>query len=839
MRSTPVWIAASPFVVAALFAGCSAVSSTTVCEGDGCEDTSERAPDVSRPERDARVEDAESSDGREDDGADDGGDDGGGVDAEDSGAGDIEAAEDLVEVPDGCVPFTEICNGADDDCDGRVDEPASESCADACCDPALQCVSGTCELIPCDGMRCGDGSVCCEGDTVCWRDACIEPDTVCDFASDCPDGEFCEPGLGRCVPSEGLRECTFVPPPGEFTPVVGCRWTSDGLPVPNHRDVVGTPIVLNLTDDNGDGLTNREDIPDIAFLTYDFSVECCNALATLRIVSGECQPDGTMRTLASLSDVPLTNDSGLAAGDLNADGVPEVVAVMRGTSTGNRPQGTVAFQRTTPDGSTWSVLWRNDTYPTWNVHTRGGALISLANIDATGAPEVIVGNVVLNGNDGTLRWDGVVTGGTSAGRGNNAFLGPAGTVADIDLDGVQEVIAGNTVYSADGSPRWTFGYTTQNSACGGNLPCDGFNAVANFDDDAFAEIVSIRRGQAFIWQHTGEPLWRANIPVDDCADNESGPPTVADFDGDGRAEIGTASADFYVVLDPNTCDTDAWAAAGCQARNVLWQVPNQDCSSRATGSSVFDFDGDGRAEVVYADERTFRIFDGPTGAILFSDDNHRSHTRIEMPVVADVDNDGNAEILVPANRANGGTTPGLVVWEDAADNWVRTRRVWNQHGYSITNITEDGVVPTVPTPNWVDPRLNNFRQNVQPDNLFAAPDLQLDELDVAIEGGKCPFEVGLQVQVTVRNGGALSVAPGVPVRLDVIKDSIVQRTIDFRTNTRLFPGTSEVFFYAPPIGDLALTPPISVVVRIDPDNAYSECVEDNNGARVDDVDCGR
>ena len=38
-----------------------------------------------------------------------------------------------------------------------------------------------------------------------------------------------------------------------------------------------------------------------------------------------------------------------------------------------------------------------------------------------------------------------------------------------------------------------------------------------------------------------------DIPIDDCSRNEGGPPTVADFDGDGEPEIGAAGADFYAA----------------------------------------------------------------------------------------------------------------------------------------------------------------------------------------------------------------------------------------------------------------------------------------------------
>ena len=86
---------------------------------------------------------------------------------------------------------------------------------------------------------------------------------------------------------------------------------------------------------------------------------------------------------------------------------------------------------------------------------------------------------------------------------------------------------------------------------------------------------------------------------------------------------------------------------------------------------------------------------------------------MEMPIVVDVDNDGKSEVVVPepnTDRSFG----GIEIWEDVDNNWVRTRRIWNQHAYHVTNITEDGQVPRNEEPNWLNSRLNNFRQNVQP-----------------------------------------------------------------------------------------------------------------------------
>ena len=84
----------------------------------------------------------------------------------------------------------------------------------------------------------------------------------------------------------------------------------------------------------------------------------------------------------------------------------------------------------------------------------------------------------------------------------------------------------------------------------------------------------------------------------------------------------------------------------CVCLHNGWKRDSDDDSSRATSSSVFDFNGDGAAEVLYNDECEFRVYEGQSGEVLFAAMS-RSRTGIENPVVADVDNDGNAEV-VPA-----------------------------------------------------------------------------------------------------------------------------------------------------------------------------------------------
>jgi len=712
---------------------------------------------------------------------------------------------------------------------------------------------------------------------------------------------------------------------GAFAPTIGCRWTppppsigasAEETEIAGMSEVVMTPAVANLTDDNGDGVTDVLDTPDIVFVSFNYAANgCCTRRGVVRIVSGDCRSDGTMRTHATLkglsSDDWIGNSTGIAIGNLHPDDmigerVPEIVATFKNG-------GAIAWRRTADDGSAWEVMWQNDSLPS-NRHTHGGAQPSIADLNADGRPEVIIGNVVLDGltgkgpgdadlPSGALAWDGrdleATMPGSNLGIGNNAFLGPVSTVADLDRDGLQEVIAGNTVYNYDGSERWTYPYTTTNSSCGGSLDCDGYDAVGNFDGDDDGEVVIVRLGELFVLNHDGSPVPGIPVPiripgapadvaeptyspsaylpsaplydedgdllpperilcggalhlpaydaagnpimsegsqvvVDTAGANESGPPTVADFDGDGFAEVGTASSTAYVVFDFQ-CTGDP-LPADCEREWVRWMVENDDCSSRVTGSSVFDFEGDGSAEVVYADETSFRIFSGIDGTILYEDTTHSSNTRLEMPIVVDVDNDGKSEIVVPEPNKDP-NLGGIEIWEDSDNNWVRTRRIWNQHAYSVTNVTEDGQIPRVPDPNWMHSRLNNFRQNVQPGGLFDAPDFVVREI-FRLACDRSQFSVA----VVVGNDGSLSVPPGILTHVVVTTDDA--RTFDLGTvATRdwLLPGQSEQLEV---VFDVPAGPQVSAIVvsaTVDDDGMggqqYNECNDDNNVATSNPINC--
>lgn len=635
-------------------------------------------------------------------------------------------------------------------------------------------------------------------------------------------------------PDGGVPTCTFTPP-GSFDPEVECRWdqpaAGDGHAT--FDDVTMTPAVMNLTDDDGDNAVTLADIPDIVFVSYDDQTDRLNVGGVLRVMSGGCGADGLLHQHFVVGPAQIQADTGVAGvyfdpsggvalGDIDADGSADIVASLQGG-------GTIALGR---DGH---VLWMNRTAPSGG-DTLPAPQPALADLDGDGHPEVIQGRVILNGEDGT------VAGAGTGDLGVNGFLGPVASTGDLDLDGLPEVLAGGTAYGPLAMIRWAFTFPVPASTtlCQ-QVPCDGFTATGNFDADDQGEVVIVRGGTIYLLNHDGTELMvggapaRIDIPKDDCARNEGGPPTVADFDGDGRAEIGVAAADFYVVADLDCLGTPT--PAGCSDPGIKWKVANFDCSSRVTGSSVFDFDGDGKAEVVYADERNFRIFDGTTGMVRESIANN-SRTRLEMPIVVDVDNDGNAEVLFVENStAASGGRQGLRVIGDATDSWAATRRVWNQHAYHVTNISELGVIPAHEPANWrtdspntVSGKMNNFRQNLPDFDALAAPDLTVALTLVP---------TGCVLEAHVCNAGDVVVGAGVPVAFydNTTMTAIACDGGAVTTPAPLVPGACV------DVGCVWTAAPTTIDVRACVDNGdyacggaggqNNECHEDNNRADRD------
>jgi hypothetical protein len=418
-------------------------------------------------------------------------------------------------------------------------------------------------------------------------------------------------------------------------------------------------------------------------------------------------------------------------GQVNEDDIPDVVfASFQGSAYSSA--GTVTAIRGSDGTTLWSVLAPG------GASTFSSSGIAIGDLEGDGQVEVCVSGtqnavVCLNGIDGSLKWaagtetstygcpamadldgDGiseVIFGRTILdNNGNILAIGTGGKggphsqsfAVDWDGDGVLEVIAGNTIYRADGSILWS-----------DNLP-DAAPAVGDFNMDGLPDLVRAGSGQVMVTLNDGSLLWSVSTQ----GGGNAGPPTVADFDGDGLPEVGVADLSRYTVYD-----TDG---------TVLWSNPTSDASSSKTGSSVFDFEGDGAAEVVYADELDLWIYDGATGAIKMRHDGHASGTLLEYPLIADVDNDGSTEIVLASNDYAKPGWRGITVIGDADDSWAPARPVWNQYAYHITNVNNDGTIPVQQTANWLS--WNSFRAGgTELGPAHWLPDLSTDPPEICEE----------------------------------------------------------------------------------------------------------
>jgi hypothetical protein len=297
----------------------------------------------------------------------------------------------------------------------------------------------------------------------------------------------------------------------------------------------------------------------------------------------------------------------------------------------------------------------------------------------------------------------------------------------------------------------------------------------------------------------------------------------------------------------------------CVCLHNGWTRRTEDDSSQVTGSSVFDFNGDGGAEVVYNDECYFRVYNGLDGAVLFREPSE-SRTRTENPVIADVDNDGNAEIVFATSTESAFCSdaslrprfnPGLEVWGDASDLWVSARRIWNQHAYHVTNVLESGGIPLREPESWVEyggREYNTYRS--QPRSFGIAPNLEVVRIQLSSPDAACgTLGSRLEIAVRIRNSGDVRVGADIPVAFFGAWDAPVTNEplyadaamtpLVVTLGRTLDPGASLVLTV--PYDSSTSTPgtlPNRIRVVVDPVSAAMtsglerECIESDNEATV-------
>lgn len=635
---------------------------------------------------------------------------------------------------------TEICNdGIDNDGNGLID------CADPFCNFAANVEKG---------CRCFDN---------------IDNDG--DGLIDAADHE-CATYYGLSFVGNGSN-CSIVPPSGN-------PFASMAPPQTSSQNTADTPAKISVGDMNNDGM------PDVVITSKWNKTVQIVATATVGgfspgdIIADFRTPGSNIFPLAG-SKYVFEHETAIA--DINKDKFGElyVIASERGGGPNTMPAKFFLCGFKYVNGN-------NTLQPIFNpvfVSTDRPGAIGIADFDGDGKAEVYLRNRIYAAESGVLLADG----GGNWDRTVNA--GPV--AANILGDKKLELICGPIIYNVPSLAARAFVALTvakdMNTLGVTYYPkgyYDGAPAFPNGEygvDQASTTSTADFNGDGFL------DVWMTGAV--NCSGNEAAPcanpittvfywdvqnNTVKTFQppdtatpatgwawGTGRINLGDANGDgkldaLFIAGNKLFCMT----LNGAGNLTQLWVRTINDSQSGIIALTVYDFDNNGKPEVVYRDALELAVVDGQTGATKIWSAVCGSHTFTEGPVVADVNGDGGTDICVPCYTNNPPLAGNTVqqqslgqtrIFYSNTNSWLPTRKVWNQHPYYVTNINDNLTLPfpqldpslvfsNAPCPNGLPgPQrpLNLFMNQVPQLNAngcptFPAPDLAFTGDDPANPG---------------------------------------------------------------------------------------------------------
>ncbi|MEA2236957.1 MAG: large repetitive protein [Thermoanaerobaculia bacterium] len=401
--------------------------------------------------------------------------------------------------------------------------------------------------------------------------------------------------------------------------------------------------VARIVDTNGDDFVDENDVPAVV-MTVNGSV---------LVVRGD-----NGKLIWSQSPDSSGTQTAPVVADVDNDGKPEII-VHSGNTVSHKM---ICYNN---DGTTKWVSPDLDRDPNWDfvlmfsVNYRYVGMPAVADLDGDGKPEIMVGRNCINGQDGTLKW----IGGGGSGRvwdPNDQFMFfefadlEAPVASDVDGDGKLDVIAGNTVYRANGSILWSRGDLA-----------DGLASPVYFGSETTPHIALVSAGTITMLNSNGSTLWGPAA----IGARFGGAPTIF-MDGTTGPWIGVAGDGKYTVFN-------------AQTGVMRWQKQTTDDfgpgGTTVNAATAFDF-GSGMT-LIYPGRHKLWLFKAADGSVVQSLDINVNVPVPGAPTIADIDDDGHADLIINDTSVGVGALSN--------QTWNAAPAIWNEAAFHVVNVTNE------------------------------------------------------------------------------------------------------------------------------------------------------
>ncbi|MFV0484112.1 MAG: BspA family leucine-rich repeat surface protein [Bacteroidales bacterium] len=432
--------------------------------------------------------------------------------------------------------------------------------------------------------------------------------------------------------------------------------------------------------------------------------------------------------------------------------------------------------------------------------------IGFVDFDSNGRPEIYAFSTVFNQNGQRIVYDAVHTLPSSFYNSVETIMG-VGNIDGNAANGIEMAMGGRVV-----RPNLTNGTLEAVSSYSGQL---GHTAVTDIDGDGDLDVVyrvtiSNPYNNGSHWGTNDIHVWdggtNARMAYKRIELNTFGSvnsrylgaasmPLVGNIAGDAKPEITFILSGDTDGYDPVNHRIQSFRYSNGNLIRIV-DIAHTDRSG-GTSMSMFDFNNDGILELVYRDESTLRIMNGNNNMATLATIKCGAATTSEYPVIADVDNDGSAEIIVAGGISYSGSSnhvynEPLHIYENKTPGtWLYARPVWNQYSYTGVNVNKDLSIPQylINTAIFVDDNNSNPYQpfnailkqytwvDANNNPIVLIPDLTISNVTV---GGVNPTEDSIYYTLNISNVGDAPFFASDSITLSVYCGSIAQSNIVHR-----------------------------------------------------------